>query len=61
MTRSAEDERLSLERDHSLDPFWLWPSWVLMEVLHPSYVMYFDIFGASAEFAGLCQEPLDEF
>ena len=61
MTRSTEDERLALESYHSLDPFWFWPSWVLMQVFHCPYMMDFYFICAAAHFAGICKEPLYEF
>ena len=58
VTRSTEEQRLALEGDHPLNPFWLWPSWIFVEVLHLAYMMDLYVLGASTQFAVICEEPL---
>jgi hypothetical protein len=50
MTRLAEGHRLSFEGYHPFYPFWLFPSWVFVEIFHGSYMMDFYFVCGSTEF-----------
>ena len=58
VTRFAENERLSLEGYHPLDPLRFWSSWVFVELSHGSHVMYFYISVCPTEFTEICKQAL---
>ena len=61
VTASTEEQGFSLEGYHPHHPGWFWPSCMLMDVFHGSYVMYLYLFPASTQFAYFREKPLYEF
>lgn len=61
MASFAENECLSLEGNHPLDPFWFRPSWVFIEFSHGLYMMDFYLLVIPTEFTELCKEALYKF
>lgn len=58
---TADDKGLAAAGGHPQDPLRLWFPPVGVEIFQRPDVMHFDLVSRSAEFAGIGQEPLDQF
>ncbi len=64
MAGSAEDQGLAATSSHDLDPEWLFPPIILVQVFEGPDMMDLDLCGESGrltDFTGLCQESLFQF
>ncbi len=60
MAGSAENQRLAATCSHDLDPEWLFPTIIGVQVFECPNMMDFDLCGESGgptDFTDLCQEP----